>query len=451
MLMPGRFNAITDVAGVGAGHCTLMSGEGKLVPGKGPVRTGVTVVVPHGGNVFEEKVPAAAFALNAFGKAIGLEQLNELGNLEVPIALTNTLNAPLVADALIEWALVQNPDIGIATSTVNPVVGEVNDGYLNDIQGRHVRKEHVFTAIDLAVTVARATAARATATMATAAGPEPAGSAAAAGPAAVGPAAGAARAGAGAGGGAVAAASAGGGPVEEGSVGAGTGACCMGWKGGIGTSSRVLPGSRGGYTVGALVLTNFGGMLTVNGAPVGRELGRYAFSGDFPYGPGSRWQPCESHPPGGERPGVKRLSADAQDLGGSVIVVLATDAPLDHRQLERLARRAGPGLARTGFFSSNGSGDFFVAFSTAWRIPHCAQMTQDLEVLSNDAMSVLFLAAVEATEEAVLNSMLRATTVVGRDGHVADAIDIDDLVGVLRKYNALNWHTQLRPWGSQGG
>lgn len=220
----------------------------------------------------------------------------------------------------------------------------------------------------------------------------------------------------------------------------------MGWKGGIGTSSRVLPESRGGYTVGALVLTNFGGILTVNGAPVGRELGRYSFSGDFPYGPGSGCQPCESHPPGGER-----LSADAQDLGGSVIVVLATDAPLDHRQLERLARRAGLGLARTGFFSSNGSGDFFIAFSTAWRIPHRAPLTQDLKVLSNDAMSALFLAAVEATEEAVLNSMLRATTVVGRDGHVADAIDIDDLVGVLRKYNALNWHTQLRPWGSQGG
>lgn len=444
MFMPGRFNAITDVAGVGVGHCTLMSGEGKLVPGRGPVRTGVTVVVPHGGNIFEEKVPAAAFALNAFGKAIGLEQLNELGNLEVPIALTNTLNAPLVADALIEWTLVQNPDIGIATSTVNPVVGEVNDGYLNDIQGRHVRREHVFTAIDLAVRAARATAARAT-TMA-AAGPGPAGRAAA-GPAEVGPAgAGAARAGTGAGGGAVAAASAGGGPVEEGSVGAGTGACCMGWKGGIGTSSRVLPRSRGGYTVGALVLTNFGGILTVNGAPVGRELGRYAFSGDFPYGPGSGCQPCELHPPGGER-----LSADAQDLGGSVIVVLATDAPLDHRQLERLARRAGLGLARTGFFSSNGSGDFFIAFSTARRIPHRAPLTQDLKVLSNDAMSALFLAAVEATEEAVFNSMLRATTVAGRDGHVADAIDIDDLVGVLRKYNALNWHTRLRPWGGREG
>lgn len=447
MLMPGRFNAITDVAGVGVGHCTLISGEGKLVPGEGPARTGVTVVVPHAGNVFEEKVPAAAFALNAFGKAIGLEQLNELGNLEVPIALTNTLNAPLVADALIEWTLVQNPDIGIATSTVNPVVGEVNDGYLNDIQGRHVRREHVFTAIGLAVTAAKATAARATATTATAGGPGPAGPAAAAGPAAVGPAAaGVVRTGAGAAGGAVAAASAGGGPVEEGSVGAGTGACCMGWKGGMGTSSRVLPGGRGGYTVGALVLTNFGGILSVNGAPVGRELGRYAFSGDFPYGAASRCQPCESHPPG-----RKRLSADAQDLGGSVIVVLATDAPLDHRQLERLARRAGLGLARTGFFSSNGSGDFFIAFSTAWRIPHRAPLMQDLKVLSNDAMSALFLAAVEATEEAVLNSMLRATAVVGRDGHVADAIDIDDLLAILRKYNALNWHTQLRPWGSQDG
>lgn len=380
---PGRRNAITDVAGVRVGHCTLVRGDGKLVPGTGPVRTGVTVILPHPGNLFEEKVPAAAFAMNAFGKAIGLEQLNELGNLETPIALTNTLNAPLVADAIIEWSLGGNPDIGIATSTVNPVVGEINDGFLNDIQGRHVRKEHVFEAIRHALETAE---------------------------------------------------------VEEGSVGAGTGACCMGWKGGIGTASRVLPERRGGYTVGVLVLTNFGGILTVNGAPVGRELGRFAFKDDL----------TSSHSVLDNERGEQSAEADAQDQGGSVIVVLATDAPLDHRQLGRLARRAGLGLARTGFFSSNGSGDFFIAFSTAWHVPHRPLLELSHQVVSNDGMSALFLAAVEATEEAVINSILRATTVVGRDGHVADAIDIDGLLAVLRKYNALGWHSKLPPWGVAG-
>lgn len=388
---PGRRNAITDVAGVGVGHCTLVNGDGELVPGTGPVRTGVTVVLPHPGNLFVEKVPAAAFAMNAFGKAIGLEQLNELGNLETPIALTNTLNAPLVADAIIEWSLGRHPDIGIATSTVNPVVGEINDGFLNDIQGRHVRKEHVFEAISRALEVAEASGKAGAMT-----------------------------------------------EVEEGSVGAGTGACCMGWKGGIGTASRVLPERRGGYTVGALVLTNFGGILTVNGAPVGRELGRFAFKDDFAYCPGYARDDERVEP---------AVETDTRHEGGSVIVVLATDAPLDHRQLGRLARRAGLGLARTGFYSANGSGDFFIALSTAWRIPHYSSLTLRREVVSNDAMSALFLATVEATEEAVLNSILRATTVVGRDGHVADAIDIDGLLVALRKYNALCWHSKLPPWG----
>ncbi|MBC7084416.1 MAG: P1 family peptidase, partial [Firmicutes bacterium] len=260
---PGRLNAITDVAGVGVGHCTLVSGEGKLVPGIGPVRTGVTVVVPHAGNLFEMKMPAAAFALNAFGKAIGLAQLNELGNLETPIALTNTLNAPVVADALIEWSISRNPAVGITTSTVNPVVGEVNDGFLNDIQGRHVRKEHVLEAIARALDASCASAETGSTTSVGAGAGS--GAEAAAEPGAE------AGAGAGTGGGAKAGAGAGAGavagaaaipsarfgravPVEEGSVGAGTGACCMGWKGGIGTASRVLPERRGGYTVGALVL-----------------------------------------------------------------------------------------------------------------------------------------------------------------------------------------------------
>jgi len=359
---PGRWNAITDALGVVVGHVTLVEGDGGLAPGRGPIRTGVTVILPHSGNLFEEKVPAAAYVLNGFGKSIGLHQVNELGNLETPIALTNTLNAPLAADALIEWSIGHNPQIGIGTGTVNPVVGEVNDGSLNDIQGCHVRKEHVFWAI------ANATS----------------------------------------------------GAVEEGSVGAGTGSTCMGWKGGIGTSSRVLPPKRGGYTVGVLVQTNFGGVLTVNGAPVGRELGRYAGSRDFPY----------------------EIPED-----GSVMVVVATDAPLDHKQLERLAKRVGLGLARTGFYSSNGSGDFFIAFSTARRIPHDSPLTLKTEVVSNDAMSPLFLAVVEATEEAVINSMLKATTVTGRDGRTVDAIDIDQLLVVMRKYNALNWSKALPPWG----
>jgi D-aminopeptidase len=366
ILRPGRWNAITDVEGVKVGHVTLVDGEGRLVPGRGPVRTGVTVILPHGGNLFEEKVPAAAYVLNGFGKSTGLHQVNELGSLEVPIALTNTLNAPLVADAVIEWSIKNNPQIGITTGTVNPVVGEVNDGILNDIQGRHVRREHVLKAIADAKS----------------------------------------------------------GVVEEGSVGAGTGSTCMGWKGGIGTSSRVLPPKRGGYTMGVLVQTNFGGVLTVNGAPVGRELGRYSNSADFPY----------------EIPEVR-------DPDGSVMVIVATDAPLGQRQLERLAKRAGLGLARTGFYSSNGSGDFFIAFSTAWRILHDSPPTLKTEAVSNDAMSPLFLAVVEATEEAVINSMLKATTVVGRDGVTVDAIDTDQLLQVMMKYNALNWNQTLPPWG----
>ncbi len=378
---PGRWNAITDAPGVMVGHVTLVEGEGRLVPGRGPVRTGVTVILPHSGNLFGEKVRAAAYVLNGFGKSIGLHQVNELGNLETPIALTNTLNAPIVADAVIEWSIKHSPEIGIGTGTVNPVVGEVNDGILNDIQGRHVRKKHVFEAIANAMS----------------------------------------------------------GAVQEGSVGAGTGSVCMGWKGGIGTSSRVLPPKRGGYTVGVLVQTNFGGVLTVNGAPVGRELGRYSNSADCLY------ETPEARDTEGADPeiGVPGIS----NPDGSVMVIVATDAPLDQRQLERLAKRAGLGLARTGFYSSNGSGDFFIAFSTAGRIPHDSPLTAKAEVMSNDAMSPLFLAVVEATEEAVINSMIKATTVVGRDGTMVDAIDIDQLLEVMRKYNALNWSRTLPPWG----
>ena len=372
---PGQWNAITDVRDVMVGHVTLIEGEGKLVPGQGPVRTGVTAILPHDGNLFQEKTPAAAYVFNGFGKSIGLHQVNELGTLEVPLLLTNTLNAPLVADAVIEWSLLKNPEIGIKTGTVNPVVGEVNDGMLNDIQGRHVRREHVFEAIAKARS----------------------------------------------------------GPVEEGAVGAGTGSSCMGWKGGIGTSSRVLSPNHGGYTIGVLVQTNFGGVLTINSAPVGRELGRYSFSGDFPY----------------EIPDELRESKDLDGPDGSVMVVVACDAPLNQSQLRRLAKRASLGLARTGFFGSNGSGDFFIAFSTAEQIPHRGPLTLKTEVVSNDSMSALFLAVVEATEEAVINSMLKATTVVGRDDKTCDAIDIRQLLDVMNKYNALNWNRSLPPWGSK--
>lgn len=361
---PGEFNAITDVDGVMVGHCTVVHGEGELVPGKGPARTGVTAIRPHGGNVFREKAPAAAYVFNGYGKSVGIHQINETGVLETPILLTNTLNVGLVADALIEWSVERNGDIGISTSTVNPVVGEVNDGYLNDIQGRHVRKEHVYDALESAKT----------------------------------------------------------GLVEEGAVGAGTGSSCMGWKGGIGTASRVVPNSLGGYTIGVLVQSNFGGVLTVNGAPVGRELGHYTYQEHFDNG--SREQLDD----------------------GSVMVVVASDAPLDQRQLRRLAARASLGLARTGFYGSNGSGDFFIAFSTAFRVPHSEPATLSAEVVAGDAISALFFAVVEATEEAVLNSMFKARTVVGRDGHVVEAIDIGKLLGVMRRYNSLDWDKSLPPY-----
>jgi len=358
IFLPGEFNAITDVKGVKVGHCTLIEGKGVLKPGEGPVRTGVTAILPHDGNIFKEKLPAAAFVFNGFGKSTGFHQINEVGNLETPILLTNTLNVPIVADALIEWSMEQNPEIGIQTDTVNPVVGEVNDGFLNDIQGRHVKKEHVYSALRNAKS----------------------------------------------------------GPVEEGAVGAGTGSSCMGWKGGIGTASRVLPQNRGGYTVGVLVLTNFDGILTVNGAPVGRELGRYSYSEDFPH-----------------------AFPETQDLNGSVMVVVATDAPLDHRQLKRVAKRVSLGLARTGFYGSNGSGDFFIAFSTAAIVPNEPdQIALKNTVMTNEALSPLFLATVEATEEAVINSLLKAKTIIGRDGNIKEAIDIQELIRVLNKYNAIN-------------
>ncbi|HEV2862683.1 MAG TPA: P1 family peptidase [Pyrinomonadaceae bacterium] len=353
VLPAGPLNAITDVAGVKVGHTTLVKGA--------DVRTGVTAVVPHGGNLFREKVPAAVFVGNGFGKLMGSTQVEELGELETPILLTNTLNVPRAADALLEWmlALPGNEDV----RSVNAVVAETNDGTLNDIRGRHVGREEVFAALKNAK----------------------------------------------------------GGEAEEGSVGAGTGTVAFGFKGGIGTASRVVPRRHGGYTVGVLVQTNYGGVLTMNGAPVGRELGKYYLREDV-----ERGQVGAGHAPD--------ASAD-----GSVIVVVATDAPLDARNLRRLASRAMLGLGRTGSAATNGSGDYVIAFSTAaaLRVRHGETAVRRVELLPNDAVSPLFLACVEATEEAVYNSLLKATTVTGRGGARVDALPIDRTVEILKKYNAL--------------
>jgi D-aminopeptidase len=360
VLPAGRLDAITDVEGVRVGQVTLIKGE--------DVRTGVTAILPHGGNLFREKVPAAVFVGNGFGKLMGSTQVEELGDLETPILLTNTLNVPRVADALVEWmlGLPGNEDV----RSVNPLVAETNDGQLNDIRGRHVGREEVFAALKAAK----------------------------------------------------------GGEVEEGSVGAGTGTVAFGFKGGIGTASRVVPARYGGYTVGVLVQTNYGGVLTMNGAPVGKELGRYYLKEELePAGKAERKK---------ERP---EPSPDVDRADGSCIVVVATDAPLDARNLRRLAARAMLGLARTGSPSTNGSGDYSIAFSTAPqnRIRHGDAALRRVELLPNDSMSPLFLACVEATEEAVYNSLLRATTVTGRGGARVEALPIDRAVEILRKYHAI--------------
>jgi len=349
ILKPGKYNAITDVEGVRVGSVTLIKGDN--------IRTGVTAILPHGGNIFQDKVPAAVYVINAFGKSVGLPQIEELGNIETPIILTNTLNVPIVADALIEYIinLPGNENVG----SVNPVVGETNDGYLNDIRGRHIKKEDVFEAIRKAHS----------------------------------------------------------GPVEEGSVGAGTGTSCLGFKGGIGTSSRVLPKSMGGYTVGVLVQTNFGGILRINGAPVGRELNRYAYSNRLNY-----------------------------QLDGSCMIIIATDAPLSPRNLKRLAKRSMEALGRVGSFSSNGSGDYVIAFSTnlSGRVPYRhKERTRNVELLYNNNISPLFLAVVEATEEAIYNSMFMAKTIIGKNGHKVEAIPLEKVKKILEKYNALKWSEKL--------
>jgi D-aminopeptidase len=339
ILEPGPLNAITDVAGVLVGQVTLIEGR--------DVRTGVTAILPHGGNIFQDKVPGAIAVANGFGKLTGSTQVLELGTIETPIVLTNTLSVPTAAEALIDYTLGRPGNEQV--QSVNPVVGETNDGWLNDIRGRHVKKGHVLEAIRLAS----------------------------------------------------------GGAVKEGAIGAGTGTTCFDFKGGIGTASRRLPAASGGYTVGVLVQTNFGGVLRIEGAP-----------------------------PGLFARGASTSAFDAAAKPeGSCLIVAATDAPLDSRNLRRLAARALLGIARTGGVYSNGSGDYAIAFSTAegLRVPH--RMTAPVQaaaVLRNEAMSPLFQAAAEAAEEAILDSMFKADRMEGRDGHIVEALPLEKLRSFLK-------------------
>lgn len=340
ILTPGKINAITDVDGISVGQKTLILGDS--------IRTGVTVVLPHQGNIFQDKVPAAVFVGNGFGKMIGTTQVEELGNLETPIALTNTLNSFLVANALVDYTLSIPENSSIRS--VNPVVGETNDGWLNDIQGRHVSSSDVLEAIENAKT----------------------------------------------------------GVVEEGSVGAGTGTHCLGFKGGIGTSSRVLPKEKGGYTVGVLVQTNFGGILTIDGVPVGEELDNFYMNNQVPY-----------------------------TVDGSCMMVIATDAPLSDRNLKRLAKRSFLAFGRVGSFSSNGSGDYSIAFSTHKdsRISYnSTEPIRTIPELSNDEMSPLFLAVVEAAEEAIYNSMFMATDVTGQKGRTLKTLPLKETLEIMSNY-----------------
>ncbi len=351
ILPSGPLNAITDVSGVTVGQTTIMRGDN--------IRTGVTAILPHRGNIFREKVPAAIFVGNGFGKLMGSTQVDELGEIETPILLTSTLNVPRVADALLDYmlALPGNEEV----QSVNAIVAETNDGFLNDIRGRHVTREDVFAALKNAKS----------------------------------------------------------GEVEEGSVGAGAGTVAFGFKGGIGTASRKLPAKLGGYTVGVLVQTNYGGVLTINGAPVGQELERYYLKDQLT---SRRITRCQDHPD------------PAQCAGGSVIVVIATDAPLDARNLKRMGARSMLGLARTGAAATNGSGDYAIAFTTAidGRVKPSTSQTRTTSLLGNDAMSPVFLAVIEATEEAVYNSLFRATTVTGR-GRTVEALPLERTLEVLRR------------------
>lgn len=342
VLATGKQNAITDVKGVLVGQKTLNK--------KQNIRTGVTAILPHSDNIFQNKVPAAIYIGNGFGKLMGYSQVEELGNIETPIILTNTLSVPTAADALIDYTLSQPENKTVRS--VNPVVGETNDGNLNDIRGRHVKKSDVLAAIQDATNK----------------------------------------------------------NVAEGNVGAGTGTRCFGFKGGIGTSSRILPKKLGGYTVGVLVQTNFGGVLQIDGVPIGQELGQFYLKEQLEYSP-----------------------------DGSCMIVVATDAPLDSRNLKRLAKRAMLGLAKTGGIASNGSGDYVIAFSTATsvRIPYRSKSAfRSSEVLRNSEMSPLFMAVIEATEEAIINSLFAAESMKG-NGNKIEALPIKKVVKIMKKYKKI--------------
>ena len=346
LFQPGQWNAITDVPGVKVGHETIIRGDN--------VRTGVTIISPHDGNLFENKVMGAVHVTNGFGKALGFTQVEELGTIETPIGLTNTLNIFNVANAIVDYMIINNPNI----RSVNPVVGETNDSGLNDIQGRHVLKKHVLKAIQNAKS----------------------------------------------------------GPVIEGSIGAGTGTRALGFKGGIGTSSRVLPKEAGGFTVGVLVQTNFGGSLMINGAPVGRELKKSPFSSSIPY----------------------------DEDEGSCMIVIATDAPLSNRNLKRMAKRVDHAFGRVGAYSSNGSGDYAIIFSTS-KPQSSDKKSFTRKEIKNNSMNGLFIATVEATEEAIINSLFMAETVSSKYGKMEE-LPVDETMKILKKYKALNWNKKLYPW-----
>jgi len=341
VLKTGENNAITDVKGVKVGHTTLIKGEN--------IRTGVTAILPHSDNIFQSKVPAAIYLGNGFGKLAGYSQVKELGNIETPIILTNTLSVPTASNALISYTLSQPENKNVRS--VNSVVGETNDGYLNDIRRRHVTEGHVLSAINNAKS----------------------------------------------------------GKVLEGNVGAGTGTICFGYKGGIGTSSRVIPKKHGGFTVGVLVQTNFGGVFQLNGVPIAKELDNYPRNYTY-------------------------------DVDGSCMIIIMTDAPLSSRNLNRLAKRAMLGLAKTGGIASNGSGDYVIAVSTAKenRVPYrSASKFIETKELRNAAITPLFLATIEATEEAILNSLFAAKDLKGRDSHQAKSIPIDKVLKLVKKHNGI--------------
>jgi D-aminopeptidase len=342
----GDRDSIADVPGVTVGQVGLVSGEGKLVPGKGPVRTGVTVILPHEGNVYEEKLRAGVRVQNGAGELTGALQVMEWGILETPIALTNTLNVGLVNDAIVEYMLEENTGIGDRDEVVLPIVGECDDSYLNDIRGRHVKREHVFEAIRRAN-----------------------------------------------------------GEVAEGSTGSGTGMSALGFKAGIGTASRRLADSSGGHTIGVIVMANFGGDLCVDGVPVGRQI-----------------QARDIH----------------QSAGRSIITVVATDAPLASSQLRRIAGRVPLALGRVGSASSNSSGDISIAFSTAERIDTAlAPIALTNQTMRSNTLDELFRATIEATEEAILNSIFASETMKGRDDNISRGLPIEEVLEIMRRHGRL--------------